>query len=53
LGALWSSSPPLGNEFRDPNDVLIEAKRLKKKPAEEAAKKQGKKRAGAHEQKQK
>jgi hypothetical protein len=27
------------NKFRDPNDVLIEAERLKKKLAEEAAKK--------------
>ena len=43
----------LSCSLRDPNDVLIEAERLKKKLAEEAAKKQVKKRAGVHQQKQK
>jgi len=41
------------NKFRDPKDVFIEAEHLKKKLAEEAAKKQAKKRGGAHEHEQK
>lgn len=41
------------NKFRDPNDVLIEAERLRKKLAEDASRIQAKKRGGSRDSKEK